>query len=72
MQYYYDTEGVLRPTQEELQKRAYELYLRRGPESGHELDDWLRAENELCRLSEEQCMSQGRQNTKKLRKTSAL
>jgi Protein of unknown function (DUF2934) len=54
MQYYYDTEGVLRPTQEELRKSAYELYLRRGQESGHELDDWLRAENQLCRLSEEQ------------------
>jgi len=27
--------------------RAYELFLARGSEPGHEMDDWLRAEAEL-------------------------
>ncbi len=33
--------------QESIAQRAYELYLRRGQEAGHELDDWLQAEQEV-------------------------
>jgi len=32
---------------ERIQERAYQLYLYRGQEPGHELEDWLRAEHEL-------------------------
>lgn len=32
---------------EATEVRAYELYLARGGEHGHDLDDWLRAESEL-------------------------
>jgi len=32
--------------QEEIRRRAYEIYLERGEQPGSELDDWLRAENE--------------------------
>jgi hypothetical protein len=32
---------------EEIERRAYELYLARGGEPGQELEDWLRAEREL-------------------------
>ena len=28
-------------------RRAYELYLARGCEHGHDIDDWLQAEREL-------------------------
>ncbi len=35
------------PTQEEIELRAYEIYLKRGGENGGELDDWLAAEKEL-------------------------
>jgi len=38
------------PSQEEIQLRAYEIYLNRGGENGSELselDDWLAAEKEL-------------------------
>lgn len=35
------------PTIEAIQKRAYEIYLRRGEQPGHDLDDWLQAEREL-------------------------
>jgi len=33
--------------QEEIRRRAYEIYLERGEQSGRELDDWLRAEREF-------------------------
>ena len=31
----------------DVERRAYELYLERGGEHGHDLDDWLQAEREL-------------------------
>lgn len=33
-----------------IQERAYELFLKRGQEPGHELEDWLQAERDV-RLS---------------------
>jgi hypothetical protein len=35
------------PSQEQIRVRAFELYLERGRQPGHELDDWLQAEFEL-------------------------
>ena len=35
------------PTVEATARRAYELYLARGGEHGHDAEDWLRAEAEL-------------------------
>jgi hypothetical protein len=35
--------------QEEIRRRAYELYLERGEQPGYDLDDWLQAERELQR-----------------------
>ena len=35
------------PSEEEIRRRAYELFERRGGESGHEAEDWARAEREL-------------------------
>ena len=34
--------------QEQIRRRAYELYEQRGREDGHELDHWLRAESEVA------------------------
>ena len=34
-------------TNSELSRRAYDLYLSRGGEHGHDVDDWLQAEREL-------------------------
>ena len=34
--------------EEQIRRRAYELYERRGREAGHETEDWLRAETELA------------------------
>lgn len=33
----------------EIRARAYELYRDRGEEHGHDVDDWLRAEEEIER-----------------------
>ncbi len=32
---------------EEIRRRAYEIYLERGEQAGRDLDDWLQAEREL-------------------------
>jgi hypothetical protein len=33
--------------QEQVRRRAFELYELRGREDGHDLDDWLQAESEI-------------------------
>jgi hypothetical protein len=38
------------PTHQEIAARAYQLYLERGRQHGHEVDDWLQAEYELMEL----------------------
>jgi len=35
--------------QEQVSRRAYELYEARGREDGHDVDDWLRAESDVAR-----------------------
>jgi Protein of unknown function (DUF2934) len=35
------------PTQDDIARRAYQIYLERGGAPGHELEDWTRAEREL-------------------------
>jgi hypothetical protein len=37
----------LSPTQDDVARRAYELYVARGRVPGHELEDWIQAELEL-------------------------
>jgi len=39
--------------EERIQRRAYELYVLRGNQSGSELDDWLQAEEEIRRAKEQ-------------------
>jgi Protein of unknown function (DUF2934) len=35
------------PTREDIERRAYEIYLERGGTGGSEMEDWLQAEREL-------------------------
>ena len=35
------------PSKDEISRVAYALYLQRGCESGKDVEDWIRAENEL-------------------------
>ena len=41
-----------RPTQEEIELRAYHIYLERGDNGGSADDDWLQAERELSQAIE--------------------
>jgi hypothetical protein len=45
------------PTAEQIERRAYELYLERGGEEGRDVDDWLAAEKELTELPEQSTSS---------------
>lgn len=35
------------PSHDDIARRSYELFLARGGEPGHEMEDWLTAEREL-------------------------
>ena len=37
----------LHPTREEIELRAYQIYIERGCADGHDVNDWLQAEHEL-------------------------
>jgi hypothetical protein len=39
--------------EEQIQRRAYELYVERGNQSGSEFDDWLQAEAEILESQEQ-------------------
>ena len=41
------TQGGLSVSERDIARRAYDLYLARGRESGHEMEDWLQAERQL-------------------------
>jgi hypothetical protein len=43
-----------KPTREEVELRAYEIYIERGAQDGHDAEDWIAAEEELTsRLASE-------------------
>jgi hypothetical protein len=46
------TETSVRPTEEQIAARAYQIYLERGGSDGKADDDWLQAERELNGTSE--------------------
>jgi hypothetical protein len=37
----------VQPKVEEIELRAYQIYIERGGADGHDVDDWLRAKREL-------------------------
>jgi Protein of unknown function (DUF2934) len=41
------TVSLNEPAREEIERRAYELYLTRGAVPGFDQDDWLQAEREI-------------------------
>jgi hypothetical protein len=41
------------PSQEEIERRAYQIFLKRGGIDGHAEEDWLQAEYELRREKEQ-------------------
>jgi hypothetical protein len=48
------------PSREEIARRAHELYLQRGSEQGEDVEDWVRAENELKALENKASMVEAR------------
>ncbi len=46
--FYVDLQKQARPVEQEIRRRAYEIYLARGGIPGREVDDWVEAERELC------------------------
>jgi hypothetical protein len=42
-----ETSAADSPRLEEIRIRAYEIYIERGGQPGHDVDDWLQAEREL-------------------------
>src|SRR5467141_3400636 len=46
-----ETSARSAPSDEEIRRRAYEIYLERGDLPGDEIDDWLRAERELQKVA---------------------
>ncbi len=45
-----DIQPITQPStelQEQIRFRAFELYVQRGGDHGHDLDDWLQAEFEI-------------------------
>ena len=47
------------PNAEQIRARAYEIYLTRGQEPGHEEEDWLAAERELVLTELESDIAEG-------------
>ncbi|HXU20324.1 MAG TPA: DUF2934 domain-containing protein [Verrucomicrobiae bacterium] len=41
-----------KPSETQIEQRAYELFLERGCEHGRDIEDWLEAERELTELAE--------------------
>ncbi len=45
-------DGEMLSIEERIERRAYELYVQRGNQSGSELEDWLQAEAEVRQTQE--------------------
>ena len=58
-------------TPEQIERRAYELYLERGKEDGHERADWLAAEKELNETELARLLEKSASNLVRRRATSA-
>jgi hypothetical protein len=43
-----DAQPRRNPIHEAIARRAFELFLARGEQHGHDLDDWLQAEREFA------------------------
>lgn len=48
-----------KPSEIQIQQRAYELFLERGCEHGRDVEDWLEAERELTDLAELRAVEPG-------------
>jgi hypothetical protein len=49
-----NTSKSMPPAKEQISQRAYEIYLARGCEDGHDLSDWIEAERQVSESNEPQ------------------
>ena len=59
------------PSQAEIEFLAYQIFLERGGEPGHDLADWLAAEEQLKTRSEGEAPVTQRADTAPMRKSAA-
>jgi hypothetical protein len=59
------------PSQAEIEFLAYQIFLERGGEPGHDLSDWLAAEEQLKTRSEAEAPVAQRADTTPMRKSAA-
>jgi hypothetical protein len=57
------------PSQAEIEFLAYQIFLERGGEPGHELSDWLEAEEQLKTRSESEAPATQRTDTTPMRRS---
>ncbi|KMQ50281.1 hypothetical protein CHISP_2851 [Chitinispirillum alkaliphilum] len=55
----------MQTVKELIEKRAYELFLKRGAQDGYHIQDWIRAEQEVMAELEKKPASESSQTTKK-------
>jgi hypothetical protein len=48
------SDGINEQTKQEIRERAYQLFEKRGAEHGHDVEDWMRAEEEVLQHSKVQ------------------
>jgi hypothetical protein len=49
-----NTSKSMLPAKEQISQRAYEIYVARGCEDGHDLSDWIEAERQVSESNEPQ------------------
>jgi hypothetical protein len=59
------------PSQAEIEFLAYQIFLERGGEPGHDLSDWLAAEEQLKTRSEAETPATQRTDPTPIRKSAA-
>jgi Protein of unknown function (DUF2934) len=59
------------PSQAEIEFLAYQIFLERGGEPGHDLSDWLAAEEQLKTRSEAEAPVARRTDTTPMRRSAA-
>ena len=59
------------PMHEQIERRAYQIYLEHGFKPGNALEDWLAAEKELTEQSEKESMTRPRATVESRRAATA-
>jgi hypothetical protein len=53
-----------KPSQEEIARRAYEIFVERGRPEGRDLDHWLEAESQLTTITQQRTPAGGSRSSR--------